>query len=355
MDRAASFRLLVGASTFGAATVALVWSIIGTRRSRLGMVAPATAKTPYAMNPWTVEADKKRLASYFTDVRAKRVQDVVPRGLPLPDHIKPFAEYMVRRSKKPLTNRDIVKAYLMTVGSMQRSAISPQKVEEYWPAFEQTRPGKIRPEDVLGQLLRTSAGQRYLDAAAQGRLDRQAATAVAGAFDAFGLGNRFRAQLAKAPELARQGDTIRRKLRGNRAGWYKFIGDGNMPGIKLSKAGFIAALLGRGDITTADARQVNFWTCPRGAWDSKKLLCTFPAIGRSVKGQWRPGQFDRLESLVDANYIEQLNKQMRGLKVSMPARYQPFYEHLTHHTFWDRIGGTKTTHQEIIEAMELAG
>lgn len=347
-------QLALGIGTVGATVAAFAWGYVSRRRNRLGMVAPAAQDSDYPVNPWTAAAEKKRLAHQFLDVRTKRVRELVPRGLPLPEHVKPFAEYMARRAGTPVTDRDIVKAYLLTVGSIQRSAISPKKVSEYWPDFEQTRPGKLRPEDVLGQILFTPAGQRYLTAAAQGRYDAQAATAVAGVFDAFGLGNTFRKQLAIAPKLAQRGDVIRKKLKGPRSGWYKFIDGGNVPGVKLAKAGFLAALLGRGDIATADARQVNFWTCPPGSWNDEKKSCAFPFLARTVKGVWRPGQFEEKEG-IDPTYLEVLNHKMRALKVNMPARYQPFYEHLAHHVFWDRIGGTKTTHQEIIEAMELAG
>jgi len=320
------------------------------------MIPPAPGvELPSGLNPWSASAQKKRLAKEFVNVRSQQVQEVIPQGLPLPEHVKPFAEYMARRADKRVTNRDIVKAYLLTVGSMQRSAISPQKVEEYWPAFEPRRSGKIRPEDVLGKLLESPAGQRYLNAAEQGRYDAQAATAIAGAFDSFGLGNRFRKQLADAPEIAAHGNEIRKRLRGSRAGWYQFIGNGGMPGINLSKSGFVAALLGRGDIATADAREINFWTCPPTGWDSSKKQCKFPAVGYMAKGKWHPGQFESLKDLVTPTYLELLNRSMRSLKVQMPERYQPFYEHLAHHTFWDRVGGTKTTHQEIIDAMELAG
>lgn len=319
------------------------------------MVAPASRTSSYPINPWTAEADKKRLARAFMDVRTKQVRDIVPRGLPLPEHVKPFAEYMTRRAGKPVTNRDIVKAYLMTMGSIQRSEVSAAALRPGWPTPEGPKNGMVRPEDAVGQLLFTPAGQAYLNAAERGQYDERAAAALARAFRRYGLANQFESALRNAPAIARQGSTLRKNLRRNRKDWYRFVDD-SLPGISYSKAGFIAALLGRGDMATADKRQINFWTCPPGQWNKDKRECAFPALWkRRRSGQLVPGQFEDVKSLIDPVYLERLNQRMRALKVDMPERYKPFYTHLAHHTFWDAIDRTKTTHADVIRAMELAG
>jgi hypothetical protein len=320
------------------------------------MVAPATRDTDYPVNPWTASEDKKRLAQHFFDVRTKQVQDIVPRGLPLPEHVKPFAEYMARRAGKPATNRDIVKAYLMTMASIQRGAVNAALLRKTWPTPNGPEgSGMIRPEDAVGQLLLTPTGQHYLNAAERGQLDIQSAMVLARAFRRFGLEDQFTKALDEAPVLARHGDAFRKRLRGSRQDWYSFVNK-SIPGVSYSKAGFIAALLGRGDIATADKRQINFWTCPPNSWDMEKRECAFPAVWkRRRSGQEIPGQFESLRELIDPVYLERLNQRMRALKVTMPARYKPFYTHLAHHTFWDAIDRTKTTHADVIRAMELAG
>ena len=45
---------------------------------------------------------------------------------------------------------------------------------------------------------------------------------------------------------------------------------------------------------------------------------------------------------------------MSGLKMTMPAKFKPFSLHLAHHALWDKIGGSKTTHADIIDAMRNA-
>lgn len=107
-----------------------------------------------------------------------------------------------------------------------------------------------------------------------------------------------------------------------------------MRGIGPAKAGFFASLLGRGDIPTLDARQIEAHV-GKGA-----------DIGKYMKrGQGAGGAeaVDRLATRQD----------MLGLKT--PKALQPYYQHLTHHSVWDAMGGDKTTHEDVMKAMRLAG
>jgi hypothetical protein len=265
---------------------------------------------------------RETLANYFLDVRTAKVRDTIPRTLPA--HVVPFAEYMLRQSKRPVTSRDLVKAYLLTSSSIQRSAQDADKLRRVWP--DQPFRGKVRPEDAFAELLRTPTGQRYLDAAAAGRFDAGAAGDLKHRFSSFGLDNTFAHALRAAVDLGARAPEAAQVLRhGRRAQWVTFV-RGNVPGISAAKAGFLAALLGRGDLATVDARQIQFWT--GGNLEFKEI---------------------------DQDWIDRLNQRLRALKIVMPPKYQPFYEHLAHHTLWDAVGGSATTHGELIKAMELAG
>jgi hypothetical protein len=346
---------------------------LGRRRQRaasrplgdgaVGLAPPAALKRDkpagYAFDPWTSEAEQKRLAKYFMDVRSKEAKALVPKILP--EHIHPYAEFMVRQSERPVTGRDIVKAYLLTVGSMQRQAICPGKQAQGCKADSvgenpatgkarwenhpfQNRKSRIRPEDALGVLLQSPVGQRYLNAAEKGHYDSRAAETLARNFSGWGFQNRFAEQLREAPRLASDQKKIARILRkGTRPSWYRYV-QKNIPGVSIAKAGFLASMLGRGDMATADARELQFWLCGKGNWDIEKRTCLFP-ISKS---------FDEVSSLTDEGFMKIFNARMKALKIQMPDRYKPFYAHLAHHALWDEVGRSKTTHGDIIEAMETA-
>lgn len=336
---------IVGAAVAGAGAGALT-SYIAWRRhgQKFGLAPPRPARKgddPYAFNPWTPEARKKRLAKEFMSIRSNKIKEFVPSKLP--EHVEPFADYMIRAAKKPVTGREVAKAYILTVGSMRRAAINAKKVKARWRDYPGPKSGLVRPEDVLGELLKSPAGQRYLDAAEKGRFDARAAKTLAGRFGAWGFEPTFRQQLKNAVALADDAPTINRILKkGRRSTWYNYVTK-NIPGVSLAKSGFLASLMGRGDIATADARELNFWLCAPDKWNIGKHKCERPLATK----------FD-VNDLVDEDFMDVFNKKMSTLKMKMPAKYKPFRLHLTHHALWDRVGNSKTTHADIIDAMEKA-
>lgn len=336
---------VVGSTVTGLAAGTVI-AIVHARRAntRLALAPPRPARKgddPYVFNPWTSEARKKRLAKEFMTIRSPKIKDFVPDSLP--SHVRPFADYMARASKQAITPRDVAKAYIMTVGSMRRAAINASKVKDRWPGYPGPGSGKVRPEDALGELLKSPAGQRYLDAAERGDYDAKAAKTLAKRFGAWGFQPTFQKQLKHAVALAKDAPTINRIIKkGNRPTWYRYVKK-HVPGVSVAKSGFLASLWGRGDIATADARELNFWLCAPNNWDVKKRACKRPLAKK----------FD-LNDLVDQDFMDVFNKKIAGLKMKMPAKYKPFKLHLTHHALWDRVGGTKTTHNDIIDAMKNA-
>jgi hypothetical protein len=314
-------------------------------RGGVGLAPPAKAqkdKIETLFDPWSPKAEKKRLAKYFMDARSDEARALAPKTLPR--HIKGYAEFMRRQSQRQMTPRDIAKAYLLTVGSMQRAAQDASKVCANWKTYPGTCAGKVRPEDVLGDLLRSDAGQTYLNALDAGRYDEAAAKTLAKRYSSFGFENTFRKQLRKAVDLGKDADKINKLLKkGTRPSWYKYVRK-NIPGVSTAKAGFLASLMGRGDMATADARELRFWLCPEPNWDRKKRTCSWPIAK----------QFDKPDKVIDDAFMDIFNKRMKALNVKMPTKYRPFYEHLAHHALWDAIDRTKTTHAEVVEAMEKA-
>lgn len=89
-------------------------------------------------------------------------------------------------------------------------------------------------------------------------------------------------------------------------------------------------MLGRGDIPTFDAREIELWQ------------------RNSKKGKIEPKWKD----------VEALRRRMLNFPMKVPADLKPFKVHLVHHTLWDAYasGGkaSKTTHGAPIRAMQFA-
>ncbi len=309
--------------------------------AELELAPPAPGHGTTKFDPWSAEERKKRLATEFMAIRSKKIKGFVPRELP--EHIYPFAEYMRRAADKEVTPREVAKAYILTVGSMRRAAINVKKVRAKWRGYKGPKTGMVRPEDVLGELLKSPVGQRYLDAAEQGRFDARAARTLSKRFGVWGFEPTFHKQLKTAVTLADDASTIDRLLkRGRRSTWYNYVTN-RVSGVSMAKAGFFASLMGRGDIATADARELDFWLCEPDEWHIPKGKCDRPFAAKFEASRF-----------VDEDFMDIFNKKMSGLKMKMPAKYKPFSLHLTHHALWDKVGKSKTTHAEIIDAMEKA-
>lgn len=320
---------------------------------RLEMSDKERAKLRFAHPDWD-EA--------FLDTDQCRVHGVdVER---LPEHIYPFADFMLRQGTRPATARDIIKAYLLTASSIRRQPMSVRNIEECGVTLPAELGPKPRPEDTMGMVLQSHAGQRYLDAAEQGRYDAQAAAEVNRYFCKW-MPGKLGAQIKYATTLAKRAAEIDNKLRTlPPAKWAAFV-ENNIDGIGVAKVGFFSALLGRGDYPTIDSKQRDFWLCPVGQWNTRTMQCRLrafippkpkPKPGQDVRdAEQRYFRFAMTESEnVQRELRDQLKQRLEAMAVSMPKKYRPNYQHLVHHAVWDKIGRAKTTHQEMIDAMENA-
>jgi hypothetical protein len=222
---------------------------------------------------------QEEMIGNFTVDRGKFIKQLVPRKIP--KHLIPYADFMVKSSKRPVSPRQLVTAYLLTTGSMMRSAVKPATVLEHVP-YAKVGTAKVRPEDVLAQILRSPDGKAYLAAAAKGRYNAKAARKISKQYAWAGLRHVFAKQLRAAPQLALEAGKVTKILRNtatsrdrtaSRLDWYKFVKK-NMSGVSTAKAGFVASMLGRGDMATADAREINFWWCPPGKYNADRPRCS---------------------------------------------------------------------------------
>ena len=258
----------------------------------------------------------------------------------LPQHVVPFGDFMIDQAKRAdtegLSPRDVAKAYGITVSSMQRQAINRKKLEDLGlPLSSPDR--KIRPEGAFADWLVTPMGQRYLDAAVRGLQDRYAIEDAVRVMKPFGNYNKLGEQLAYGarymPDAAGEiSDLVARASYGmsDPQEWRDFMK--RVKNIDAAKSGFMSSMLGRGDNATLDARQLKLHTPD----DTSSKY------------------FSRGESLPVTGgdeAVHRLNERQRVLGVSMPSRFDPMYQHLTHHGVWDATSGTKTTHEDLMNAM----
>jgi len=307
----------------------------------------------------------------------------------LPRHIEPYAKYMDTRRDKPASARDIAKAYIVTRSSVQRQAIGKPSICKVYPGYKplprSADPDRVRPEDVMAQLLFTPDGERFLDAAERGHFDAQSAGVLADRFACFGLvypkagsdlrkpatlrSNRalFAQDFKRAVRLASRSDEINDALKKPSKQYYTWMKE-NVFGIGASKAGFFASLLGRGDIPTFDAREIALWqqtppwrevvrkngkvVCARNK-KTKKVIRD-PETGACVPQMKKVGVL--APQWAD---VERLTQRFDEFPLELPPEWEPNRAHLLHHTLWDAYADgpkpTKTTHGTIIRAMQFAG
>lgn len=340
-----SKRLILGLAAVGVVAGGALWWHRHKSRTGLGLARLRKKGAPKHCPLLQVE-DAGRQTAEFWEHAFVDVTECPVRGLDidkLPSHVRPFADFMLRQRRRKLTPRDVAKAYLLTVASVQRGAISAAKLKEAWPDAPFSG-GKVRPEDAMGRLLLTPAGQAYLRAASVGQFDAQAAETLRRRLAPFGLANRLGDQLQLATRLGQRAADVQQHVRRDTpTQWSRFV-EREVPHIGPAKAGFFSALMGRGDLPTADAKELEFWLCRVGDWDRNKMRCKVP-----VKHVSDPPP----ESLVH-EIRPKLAERLAAMQIAMPKKYQPFYQHLAHHAVWDKIGGTQTTHQAMIDAMERA-
>jgi hypothetical protein len=322
----ATGRERVAGATIGLGLLAgVLVALLMPRRRRRGVDGLGAASPRAACNLRTVKQVQKILG---VDHGGK-LERISPTAAA-------FGRYMAFQAERKLRPRDVVRAYLITVGSINRDAIKGSTLKRYWPEAPYADDARVRPEEAMADLLRTREGQDYVRAAEKGHFLAPAARVLGARFRGYGyvfprhwdpqrLKTYLWKELQEAPVLAEKTHELERLIRvpgaQGRALWMRYLHDTAL-GVAYGKAGFLASILGRGDMATADARQIGLWT-PEGA----------------ARGKVNPA------------YIETLNDKMRAMDLALPTDLRPFYEHLAHYTIWEAVGGAEVTHQAIKNCM----
>ena len=282
---------------------------------------------------WTPLSDVHKSLGSFTEI---------------PSHVAAFGNFMNETARKAATTglsaRDLIKAFIITRASIQREGRTPQKVLEYWPDYPGPRDKLIRPEGAMGEWLQTPMGQRYLDAAVKGNVDQEAVAHAIQSMRPFGMAASIKkpGSVGEEQDLPyaakvlpgledKVSDMVARAIHSDSAPeeWRKFAT--KLHGIGYAKAGFLSSMLGRGDQPTADARE-------------------YDVHSGTPSGKLRTPLIDKAG--VDA--VLRLAARQKAMNIKMPSELTPHYQHLVHHTVWDKAGNDVTTHQDIINAMQNA-
>ena len=277
------------------------------------------------------------VASKLADWNWKPLNEVAEKigATNIPDYIqKGYGEFMKEQAAKAasgaLTPRDFLKAYTTTQSSIGRGGLSYDTATKTGLKLPRTGT-EVRPEGAYAEWLKSKAGQDYLNDAQNGIVNQNALNDIRTKFAPFGKQNQLTKQMEygvqNAPRFSQGMNAAVTGTPDEYRDWAEGI-----KGIAGAKSGFIGSMLGRGDLPTFDARQIGLHT-------------TTPPVGMNSIMQRGKGEGARQS--VDRLAARQQAMGLQGLDPSM----DPFYQHLTHHAVWDKVGDTQTTHQDIIDAM----
>ena len=261
-------------------------------------------------------------------------------GLPeIPGHVHDFGDFMHKMAAKAagpgLSGRDLIKAYAITRASIRRKERNADLVRAGGLDLPQSVGKMIRPEGAMAEWLKSPMGQRFLDAAEDGNVDKEAVAHAQKAMKPFGFETESHALPWAVKNLVGKHELVSNLVKAGLSGdspvkpWRDFAT--NLYGIKDAKAGFVGSLLGRGDLPTLDARQVILNT----GMPTK-------AVGTKLSGP------------AGAPAVDRLAARQAAMNPKLDPGMEPFRQHLTHHAVWDKAENATTTHGDIMDTMRHA-
>jgi hypothetical protein len=301
--------------------------------SAAGLAAIAAATAPRDANARTIPTLPWRPIG---DVAQELgVKEIAP-------HTQDFAKFMNdmhgKIASEGLSDRDLMKAYGITASSIGRTGRTADAVRR--GGLDIVGNESVRPEGAFGLWLMTPHGQAFLNDAQRGVVNEDA---LANLTKLFGKGEDGGAGFGKQNQLADQLREAVSILPGHKdAIEAALMQPGHeplreammaLPGVNASKAGFISSLLGNGAMPTLDARQI--------------ILHTGDSTENASKVLSRKG--------AAAQAVDELAARQAALGLDIAPEFAPNYQHLAHHTIWDKVSNTKTTHQDLVDAMKKAG
>jgi hypothetical protein len=251
-----------------------------------------------------------------------------------------FGRFMQEKNQQAMRGmepRDLLKAYGITRSSIQRQARPLATAERGGLELGQLNLDMVRPEGAFSEWLGTPAGQAYLDAAQRGQVRTDALEDLQAKFSPFGFQNKLAEDLEWAAQNLPQESSRMSDLlistpgeAGGIADYRDFIRD-KVRGVAAPKAGFVGSMLGRGDLPTFDARQI--------------ILNT----GRPTEEA--TSYLSRRKGAGGIEAVDRLASRLSALGLEIPPDLAPYYQHLAHHSVWDKASDEATTHADLMNAM----
>jgi hypothetical protein len=306
--------------------------------SKIGQVPGASAVKPFKGKRTVKDIEA------FTDPSATKIDEWKWRPLSevsgqlniseIPDYIqKGFGDFMVEQGKRVATGsmgvRDLIKAFGITQSSIGRGGLSHATATKTGLKIPKTDE-LVRPEGAFAEWLGSKMGQKFLDDAEKGVVNQAALEDIRTKFAPFGKSNQLTEQLSYAvnnlPNVMPQ---MQQALTGP-VDQYRDWAE-SMKGIAGAKSGFIGSLLGRGDLPTLDARQLNLH-----ALEAPVAPQTMMARGKGLGAR---------------EAVDRLAARQSALGLDIDPSLEPYYQHLAHHAIWDKVAGEKTTHDDLVKAL----
>ena len=321
------------------------------------------------------EAPRKSAVQVKAELdRARLVPDKVILGVlggKRPEHLDGVIDFLTTQRQRvragEMTRRDIVKAWVMTVMSMQSGAIDATKLAQklasqgldiplgadFIAPLRSGKPG-IRPEEAAAAWLFSPDGQKFLDAMDGGVFDADAYKSLVAVRKSFGNAAATRnlglpgkqMTLVDIEEIDALVSAINAAGKsGDTDAMSKAVL--SMKGIGTGKEGFIKHLLGFGDSPTIDAVEINLWLTGRG--DVGSLKTKSAQLARDVKNRFS-------SKVVSETIKRRITQRLKGLQKSgiTEGVDDDIAPHILHHWLWDRAKDLETTHKGMYKAQVLA-
>jgi len=296
-------------------TFAQIKAALASQESRLRDYADPVVKKIGDWTSWRPMADVGR------DLNMVAVPDYVQRG---------YGNFMSGQAKRAnegdLRMRDLIKAHGITLSSVGRQGLPYNTATKQGMPLQRTDE-LVRPEGAFADWLGTPHGQRYLNAAERGEVSPAAMEDLRTKFAPFGKQNDLVKELSiAATRLPQKNPDVSQLVAGPLSDWRGFAKE-DLRGIDSAKTGFVGSLLGRGDLPTLDARQLQ--------------LHTPGDVSRKYARRIGGGE----------EAVDRLAARQNALGLDIDPSLEPYYQHLTHHAVWDKAGNAETTHADLIRAM----
>lgn len=319
---------------------------IGQAMSTLPILGiPATvAKTAKAAKAGKRTAEQLEKLKTFVDPQSTKIQEWQWRPLAeidaklnlasIPDYIqKGYGEFMLEQAKRAASGnlgvRDLIKAYGITQSSIGRGGLSYDTATKAGLKVPKTE-GLVRPEGAFAEWLGSKQGQKFLDDAERGVVNEKALDDIRAKFAPFGKANQLTEQLRYGVNnMSTLVPQMQQALVGS-ADEYRDWAE-SIKGIAGAKSGFIGSMLGRGDLPTLDARQLNLHSL-----ESPVAPQTMMQRGKGLGAR---------------EAVDRLAARQSALGLDIDPSLDPYYQHLAHHAVWDKVADEKTTHEDLMRAL----